>query len=336
MEWIRLDVGGRVTAMRGAACAGVTADGTGFTALLADHDPTATEVDELSLDSFGVVALSGGDTTWLTGRGPDGQMHLWQVAAPHLLSEKALDAFGAAWAAPALDAKASGLLVAYIAGDGWRMRAHTLAEGPKNGAPRGRELRLGGPPDSTLAYSFHERGPIMVAGAVGDAADPPTAAWVIDTDPPARGAGATDWRRVHLAPTPSALSSVGVAAGGRRTWIAGRLGAKPMVYEVLALPFRGLVRSATPVLPVLTLAPDSIDGPDRPVVLVDHVESDHPVFLAATVDGNRLCWTTGADGTSWQAFPAPAGRLHAACLAGGRIHALIDGSVWSLEDPTQG
>jgi hypothetical protein len=336
MDWTRLDAGGRVTAMRDAACAGVTADGTGFIALLADDDPAASEVDQLSLDSFGVVGLSGGDPSWLTGRGPDGQMHLWRVAAPHLLSERSLEALGAAWAAPALDATASDVLVAYLTDGGWRMRAHALVEGQPDGAARGRELRLGGPPDSALAYSFHERGPITVAGAVGDGSDPPAAAWVIVTDPPARVSEPPDWRRVHLAPTPSELSSVGVAAGGRRTWVAGRLDAKPVVYEVLSLPFRGLVRTATPVLPVLTLAPDSIEGPDRPVVLVDHAESDHPVFLAATVDGNRLCWTTGADGTAWQAFPAPAGRLHAACLAGGRIHALIDGAVWSLPDPTHG
>jgi hypothetical protein len=336
MDWTRLDVDGRVTAMSGAACAGVTSDGTGFVALLADPEPTATEVDELSLDSFGVVGVSGGDATWLTGRGPDGLMHLWRVAAPHLLSHRSLEGLGAVWAAPALDAKASGLLVAYLADGGWRMRAHTLAEGLDDGAPRGRELRLGGPPDASLVYSFHERGPITVAGTVGDSTDSPTAAWMIETDPDARGADEADWRRVHLVPAPSELSSVGVTAGGRRTWIAGRLDAKPVVYEVLALPFRGLVRTSTPVLPVLTLAPESIDGPDRPVVLVDLVASDHPVFLVATADGNRLCWTTGPDGTAWQAFPAPAGRLHTACLAGGRIHALIDGSVWSLPDPTKG
>jgi hypothetical protein len=333
MDWTRLEVDGRVTALRGAVCAGSTADGTGFVALLADRDPTAREVDQLSLDSFGVVGLSGADPTWLTGRGADGQMHLWLAAAPHLLSVRSLEPLGAAWAAPALDAKASGLLVAYVADGGWRLRAHSLSDGPSDPAPRGRELRLGGPPDATGSYSFHQGGPITVAGAVGDLGDPPTAAWVIDTELDTRASDAADWRRVHLAPAPSELSSVGVTAEGRRTWIAGRVDAKPVVYEVLALPFRGLVRTTTPVLPMLTLSPESIDGPARPVVLVDLVGSNHPVFLVATADGNRLCWN---DGTTWKAHPAPDGRLQAACVAGGRIHALVDASVWSLPDPTEG
>jgi hypothetical protein len=55
------------------------------------------------------------------------------------------------------------------------------------------------------------------------------------------------------------------------------------------------------------------------------------VFLVATADGNRLCWHH--DGT-WKAHPAPDGRLRAAACAGGRIHALIDASAWSLPDPT--
>jgi len=331
MDWTKLDVGGRVTAMKGPACAGVTADGIGFVALLGDGDSAATVVEDLSLDSVGVVGLSGGDTTWLTGRGADGQMHLWHVAAPHLLSERSLVAHGAVWAAPALDAKATGVLVAYVAEGGWRLRAHTLSVGPTDGEPRGRELRLAGPPDATLAYGFHGTGPITIAGAVGDAADPQAAAWVVVSDLDPRNPEAADWRRVHLAPTPSELSSVGVAAAGRRTWVAGRLDAKPVVYEVLDLPFRGLVRTTTLTLPVLTLSPGAADGAGRPMVLVDDVDGDQPVFLAATVDGNRLCWY---DGTTWKAHPAPDGRLHAACLGGGRIHALIDGSIWSLPDPT--
>jgi hypothetical protein len=335
MDWTRLEVEGRVTALRDGACAGVGTDGTGFVSMLADQGVGTTRVDDIWLDSFGVVGLSGGDTTWLTGRGPDGQMHLWQVAAPHLVSERSLEAHGAVWAAPALDAKASGLLVASLADGGWLMQAHTLAEDARDGAPRGRCLRLGGPPDSSLVYAFHERGPITVAGTVGDSTDPPAAAWMIDTDPRTRGSATADWRRVHLAPTPTELTSVGVAAGGRRTWIAGRVEAKPVIYEVLSLPFRGLVRSTTLTLPVLALSADSVDGPARPVVLVEDVQGDLPVFLAATANGNRLCWST-AGGTAWQACPAPEGQLHAACLAGGRIHALVDGSIWSLPDPTGG
>jgi hypothetical protein len=335
MDWTKLEVDGRVTALRDGACAGVTAEGTGFVAMLADPCAGTTVVDEMRLDSFGVVGLSGGDTTWLTGRGPDGQMHLWQVAGPHLLGERSLEGQAAAWAAPAVDAKASALLVADLADGRWGVQAHTLGKDDRVGAPRGRGLRLGGPPDASMVYSFHERGTITVAGAVGDSTEPPTAAWMIDTDPTGRGSATADWRRVHLAPAPTELTSVGVAAAGRRTWIAGRVEAKPVIYEVLSLPFRGLVRSAAVTVPVLTLSPESLVAPARAVVLVEYVEGDHPVFLAATANGNRLCWST-AGGTSWQAVAAPDGRVHAACLAGGRIHALVDGSVWSLPDPTRG
>jgi hypothetical protein len=333
MDWTRLDVDGRVTALRGAACAGVTADGAAFVALLGSAEPGVTIVEPLVLDSFGVVGLSGGDTTWLTGRGVDGQLHLWQVAAPHVLGERSLAALGAAWAAPALDGRATGLLVARLADDGWRLQAHAVAEGAKGGEPRGRALRLGGPPDAVLSFGFHGAGPITVAGALGDADDPAPAAWLVDTGVDARFPESSDWRRVHLSPAPGVLSSVGVDAGGRHTWVAGRVDAKPVVYEILALPFRGLVRTTTLTLPVLTLSQSAVDGPDRPVVLVDATQGDQPVFLVATADGNRLCWND--DGT-WKAHPAPDGRLRAAAHAGGRIHALIDASAWSLPDPTAG
>jgi hypothetical protein len=331
MDWTRLDVEGRVTALRRDACAGVTADGAAFIALLTDPEPAVTIVESLSLDSFGVVGLSGGDTPWLTGRGADGQMHLWQVAAPHVLSERSLETTGAAWAAPALDGRATGVLVAQLADGGWRLQAHEVSESASHPEPRGRALRLGGPPDAVLAFGFHAAGPLTVAGALGDAEDPPAAAWLVDSGVDARLPEASDWRRVHLSPTPSELSSVAVAADGRHTWVAGRVDSKPVVYEVLALPFRGLVRTTTLTLPILSLSEPAVDGPDRPVVLVDATAGDQPVFLVATADGNRVCWND--DGT-WKAHPAPDGRLHAAAFAGGRIHALIDASAWSLPDPT--
>jgi hypothetical protein len=44
-----------------------------------------------------------------------------------------------------------------------------------------------------------------------------------------------------------------------------------------------------------------------------------------------LCWH---DGSGWKAHPAPEGRIRSACASGGAVHALIDGAVWSLPDPT--
>jgi hypothetical protein len=339
MNWTKLEVDGRVTALRDGACAGVAADGTGFVSVLADETSGTTLVDEMWLDSFGVVGLSRGATAALTGRGPDGQMHLWSLPGcghPPTVTERSLETLGSVWAAPALSASADFVLAADVGEGTWSLRAHVLSpEGAVASSPHGRALRLGGPPDRAVAFSFRDQGPITVAGTVGDSAEPAAAAWVLGTDLRHRSSELNDWRRVHLSPAPTELSSVATTSTGRRTWVAGRMATKPVAYEVLDLPFRGLVRTRSLVLPVLTLAADSVDGPDRPVVLVDHVEGDHPVFLGATTDGNRLCWST-AGGTAWQACPAPEGRLHAACVAGGRIHALVDGSVWSVPDPTGG
>jgi hypothetical protein len=339
MEWTELDVDGRVTALRDGACAGVTTDGTGFVSMLADPGAGTTLVDEMWLDSFGVVGLSRGAASSLTGRGADGQMHLWSLpdpGGPAAVTVRSLEPLQAVWAAPALHAS-GGVVLAATVGDGaWSLRAHLLPpDAADASSPHGRALRLGGPPDQSLAFSFRDQGPITVAGTVGDNAEPSAAAWVLSADPEHRSPELADWRRVHLSPAPNELSSVATSVSGRRTWVAGRMAAKPVAYEVLSLPFRGLVRTTKLSLPVLTLSADASDGPARPVVLVECVEGDHPVFLAATADGNRLCWST-AGGTAWQACPAPEGRLHAACMAGGRIHALVDGSVWSLPDPTHG
>ena len=347
MEWTRLEVDGRVTALRDGACAGVTTDGTGFVSVLACPDAGTTLVDEMSLDSFGVVGLSRGVAAALTGRGPDGQMHLWSVPDPaHSVpaTDRSLGPLQAVWAAPALNESCGVVLAATVAEGAWSLRAHLMPSGATDaadpGSGHGRELRLGGPPDRSLAFSSRDRGPVTasvtaavtVAGTVGDSAEPSAAAWVLSLELDKRSREPADWRRVHLSPAPDELSSVATSASGRRTWVAGRTAAKPVVYELLSLPFRGLVRSTKLTLPVLTLSTDC-PGLSRPVVLVEDVEGDHPVFLAATVDGNRLCWST-AGGSTWQACPAPDGRLHAAARAGGRIHALVDGSVWSLPDPT--
>lgn len=338
MDWTRTEVEGRVTALRDGVCAGVTEDGTGFVSVLAGPAAATTVVDEMRLDSFGVVGLSHGAAAALTGRGADGQMHLWSLPDPgraSAVAERSLEPLSAVWAAPALRASGGAVLTATVGDGAWSLRAHVLPPDADDAtSPYGRELRLGGPPDQSLAFSFRDRGPITVAGTVGEGSEPSAAAWVLDAEPERRGAAPADWRRVHLSPAPDELSSVATSVGGRRTWVAGRTAAKPVAYEVLSLPFRGLVRTTTLVLPVLTLSADSVEGPDRPVVLVDDVEGDHPVFLAATAAGNRLCWSTGG-GTAWQACPAPEGRLHAACLAGGRIHTLVDGAVWSLPDPTR-
>jgi len=116
--------------------------------------------------------------------------------------------------------------------------------------------------------------------------------------------------------------------------VAGRVDARPVAWEVLQLPFRGLVRSAAVTMPRLELAPESFEANGgRAVVLVEETPGDQPVFVAATTRGNRLCWH---DGSEWKAIPAPDGRLEAACSSGGAVHVLLGASVWSVADPTGG
>jgi hypothetical protein len=332
MDWKKLDLGGRMTAMRGSVCAGVASDGTALIALLGEHDPPVVTVDPLALDSFGVVGVSTGDRTWLTGRGQDGHLHLWGVTSPDepdFVSSQELDGLEAMWAVPALDARAAFVLTAYAGEGGWRLRAHSLADARSGTPTHGAELHLGGPPDAHVSYAFGLAGPVVVAGAIGDSPEPAAAAWAVQQDRNDVFAG-LGWRRVHLAPSPCELSSVSAGGAGRRTWIAGRRGDQPVVYELLDLPFRGPLRTTPVPMPAVALAPEAVDGAARPVVMVDGACAEHPVFLAATTKGNRLCWLEAG---TWKAHPVPDGQLHAASAAGGRIHVLLDGSVWSISDP---
>jgi hypothetical protein len=332
MDWKKLDLGGRMTAMRESVCAGVTPDGTAVIALLGDHDPPVVTVDPLALDSCGVVGVSAGDRTWLTGRGQDGRLHLWGVTGPDepdFVSGQALDGLDAMWAVPVLDARAALVLTAYAGDGGWRLRAHTLAEARAGRAPRGGELCLAGPPDAHVSYAFRQSGPVVVAGAIGEGPAPAAAAWAVQKDHNDVFAG-LGWRRVLLAPTPCQLSSVSAGRAGRRTWIAGRRHDEPVIFELLDLPFRGPLRTTAVPMPAITLAPEAVEGPARPVVVVDGAYADRPVFVAATTKGNRVCWL---DGSTWKAHPVPDGHLHAASTVGGRIHVLLDGAVWSMADP---
>ena len=239
------------------------------------------------------------------------------------------------WAAPVLDDRAAHLLASDLQDGTWRLRAYHLDAAIAGGAARGRGFALGSEPGTSLAFSFHERAPLVVAGRIGEGPAPGPSAWTLaDLDgPPAPGRD-EGWRRVHLAPAPTELTSVAVGHASARIWVGGRVEERPAVWEVLQLPFRGPVRSAAVAMPHLELAPEVLrPGGGRPLVLVEETRGDQPVFVAATARGNRLCWH---DGTEWKALPAPDGRLHSACLAGGAVHLLADASLWSVEDPTGG
>jgi hypothetical protein len=338
MEWTRLDVDGRVTALRRGLCAGVGYDGRAFTCDLRTLHPTPVSYDGIMLDSFGVVGASPGVDAWLTGRGADGRLHLIG-ARPEFVGtageciEHSLDDIGAMWAAPVLDARAAYVLASDLQDGTWRLRAYHVDSAIIGGAPRGRSFALGSEPGASLSYSFFEKGPLVVAGRLGDGPSPVPAAWTLaelDGSPqPSRDEG---WRRVAIAPAPTELTSVAIGRASGRIWVGGRVDDLAAVWEVLQLPFRGLIRSTQVALPPVELAPEAADGRGgRSMVLVEEVRGALPVLVVATPRGNRLCWH---DGTEWIALPAPEGPLRAACLAGGAVHLLVGASVWSVEDPT--
>jgi hypothetical protein len=277
----------------------------------------------LLLDSFGVLGVAQGEQTWLTGRGADGRLHLWSAYTDgSMFVPHSLEAIDAMWAAPVLDAHAGLVLSAHLDGGTWRLRVHPRETAILGGRPQAADLTLGTDPDQALAFGFYEREPLVVAGPLGESGAPH--AWSL-------GKTDAEWRRIHLSPTPTALCSVATGQLGRHSWVAGHLDGRPVVYEVLSLPFRGLLRTANVTLPSLDLAPDALAVGDRPVVLVDEHERDQPVFVAALPRGNRLCWH---DGSGWKAHPMPDGRVRSACTSGGAVHVLVDGAVWSLPDPT--
>ena len=323
MDWSRLEVAGRVTALARGLCAGVDADGNAFVVPLRMPHASVRTYDGLLLDSFGVLGLAQGEQTWLTGRGADGRLHLWSAYTDgSMFVPHSLEAIDAVWAAPLLDAHAGLVLSAHVAETGWRLRVHERENAILGGHPRAADLTMVADPVTALAYAFYEREPLVVAGPLGDSGTPH--AWSLDRSD-------TEWRRIHISPTPSALCTVGIGQLGRRCWVAGHLDGHPTIYEVLHLPFRGLLRSASVDVPPLQLADDALGGGDRPIVLVDEHERDQPVFVAALARGNRLCWH---DGTEWKAHPVPEGRIRSACASGGAVHVLVDGAVWSLPDPT--
>ncbi|HEX4685501.1 MAG TPA: hypothetical protein VH228_01875 [Nocardioides sp.] len=323
MDWNRIEVAGRVTALARGFCAGVDTDGNAFVVPLRLPHSSVRTYDGLLLDSFGVLGVAQGEQTWLTGRGADGRLHLWSAYADgSMFVPHSLEAIGAVWAAPVLDAHAELVLSAHLDDGSWRLRVHQRETAILGGRPQAADLTMATDPDTALAFAFYEREPLVVAGPLGEAGAP--RAWSL-------GRTDAEWRRIHLSPTPTALCSVGTGQLGRHCWVAGHVEGRPVIYQVLPLPFRGLLRTATVEMPPLQLSEDVLAVGERPVVLVDEHERDQPVFVAALSRGNRLCWH---DGTEWKAHPAPDGRVRAACSSGGAVHVLIDGAVWSMSDPT--
>jgi hypothetical protein len=340
MNWTQLEVDGRVTALRRGLCAGVGSDGRAFTCDLHGLHPTPVSYDGILLDSIGVVGASPGVEAWLTGRGADGRLTLFGarpefVGTPGECIAHSLDAIGAMWAAPVVDARAAHVLASDLQDGTWRLRAYHLNAAIIGGAARGRGFALGSEPGTSLSFSFHERGPLVIAGRIGDGPSPAPSAWTLgDLDRPQPAGRDEGWRRVALSPAPTELTSVAVGRASGRIWVAGRVEARPVAWEVLRLPFRGLIRSTPVAMPRLELDPETLEpGGGRPVVVVEDTRGERPVFVAGTTRGNRLCWY---DGSEWKAVPVPDGRLHAACVGGRAVHLLVGATLWSADDPTNG
>jgi hypothetical protein len=323
MDWTRLEVPGRVTAVQRGFCAGVTTEGTVFTAQLHLPHLRPTTYDDLLVDSFGVLGVAPGDETWLTGRGADGRLHLWASGdgGDSDVGAHSLHGVDAMWATPTQDAGTALLLTCHLEAGTWRLRAYDRASAISGGDPKVSDLVLAGSPDSALVVGCPEKEPLVVAGRLGESGS--ASAWAL---------GEGHWRRVHLAPTPTALTSVAYAHGGRHTWIGGVTDGRAVVHELLPLPFRGPLRTAPVPMPALELVALP-EGGGRPLILVDDVAGDVPVVVAAMSRGNRLCWH---DGTEWKALPAPDGPLRGACVSGGAVHVLVGCTVWSIEDPAVG
>jgi hypothetical protein len=321
MDWTRLAVAGRVTSLQRGLCAGVTTEGTVFVAHLRLPHEDTTIYDDVLVDSFGVTGLSPGAETWLTGRGADGRLQLWETREgdDSRVTAHPLDGIDAMWAAPSRDAGTELLLSCHLADGSWSLRVHDRGTAVAGGEQRLRDLALAGSPDTALVLGCPEKEPLVVAGPLGGAGT--ATAWTLGDD---------DWRRIHLSPAPSAITSVAYGWGARHTWIGGVSEGRAVCHELLPLPFRGPLRTAVVPMPQLELV-NVPEAGGRPLLLVDDVVGDRPVFVAAMARGNRLCWH---DGTEWKAYPAPDGPLRAACTTGGAVHLLVGHCLWSIEDPT--
>ena len=174
MDWSRLEVAGRVTALARGYCAGVGADGDAFVVPLRLPYPSVRTYDGLLLDSFGVLGVAQGEQTWLTGRGADGRLHLWSAYADgqHVRAALAGRHRRGVGRAGARRATRSWCSPAHLDGGSWRLRLYPRETAILGGRPtRPPTSPSGTDPDTALAFAFYEQEPLVVAGPLGRLGD---------------------------------------------------------------------------------------------------------------------------------------------------------------------
>ena len=228
-----------------------------------------------------------------------------RCSCPH-----SLDSIGAMWATPVLDGGGGRVLTSRLDGGTWRLRVFDRESAVLGGRSLGRELVLGGPPDAALTFGSAHHGPLVVAGAVGEAGT--VSAWAlasVDTGP-GREPG-TEWRRVHLMPAPDRP-----VLGGRRRRRTPYLGGRPRRRPVVG------ARRAAAALPRTGPLSRGVAAPGG------RRDRRRPPRRARGRRARRLAVVRGGHGAGapavlarrrqWKAHPVPEGRLRGATFHEGR------------------
>ena len=227
------------------------------------------------------------------------------------------------WAAPVLDARAAHVLASDLQEGTWRLRAYPLNAAIIGGSARGRGFALGSEPDTSLSFSFYEKGPLVVAGRIGDGPEPAAAAWTLgDLD---ERAGGRAGRR--LAPGPPGSLPDRADLGGRGPRLRPDLGGRS----------RGRAARRVGGAPAALPRPGEVgggrDAPPRARARV--VRGERRSVGRARGGGARATSrsssprppvATGSAGTtaaSGRRSPHPTAALEAACAERGRVHVLL-------------
>ncbi|GEB14354.1 hypothetical protein GUY44_17250 [Pimelobacter simplex] len=334
MEWRRGTYPGRVTAMNGPVVAGVTDDGSGFIAGLIDAGD-ALVLDEIRLDADGVLAVGGIETTFLTGRDPEGTLRMWSVeefyvnaqdlAAGELDDEEPLieeielpEHY--TWAASVATERDDFMLAMTGRAETTQVEVRVLyaldlpvLDQHRHPAAPG---LLGGRP----VVAHRAKQPVWVVTDAGVCWSDP---WLLD-----EMQDEVHWSDVDL---PAGMVAT-YAAVGMKGWLGGWAPGADGDRPVLVRHGRGTEPEVVPA-PVTRLRPDAA-GP-RVLLLEPDRLDDMPAMVTASVDGNALWFPDAAEDGGWArvAVPDGDGPLWAAGSGAGWVGVIIGTSVWVAHHP---